>query len=617
MKHVRNMRFSQKILIVFVVVMLMTTGISGIVYYNYSSSMIEENFRVSTRDLMSQMNYSLGSQISGVLRRANSMLTNRTFVTSLTNYLALPSEKNYTESLGTLADFLSELKRNEPLLHSAFIHTALSDFDDFSRVRVRTFEFDESEFARAYVSENSSPLQWFPLQRDSIFTRAEWVVPFVWRFSLAEYSGKWQYLVVQIEQSALENAMLDSFVSVDHAFVVDNYGNLIIGSEEGYAAMRASLQAVDKPSTESWEADIDYDGEAYMAMHSSLSVNGWQIYILKNKTELLRSLANLRNLIIETMLVLLLLSAGALMLIINQMTRSLYSLARRMQSVREGDLTARFVYPYQDEVGELAGSFNYMLDEIETLMDKQRQSIEALREERDRVAKMQKQKRKAELKALQAQINPHFLYNTLNAITWQAVSSGDEKISQLSHSLGRFFRLSLSRGAEVIPVRDEIDHVKNYLLIQQIRYGEKLAYEFDVDEALLERPIIKLVLQPLVENAIYHGIKLKEGTGHIRVSAHEARDERGRRLMAFCVEDDGVGIEPEKLSRINDELRRVVSRQSDGYGIYNVNERIHLYYGEDCGLSYQSEEGKGTAVAFCVPALEWEEEEDHADSDRG
>lgn len=620
MKYMRNMRFSQRILVVFVVVMLMTTGICGMVYYNYSAAQIEENFRVSTRDLMSQMNYSLGTQMSGVISRANSMLTNRTFVTALTNYLVVQSEKNYTQCLGTLADFLSEFRMNEPLVQSAYIHTAISDFDDFSRVRLHTFDFADSEFAEAYVSPNSPPLQWFPLQRDCIFTRAEWVIPFVWRFSLAEYSDRmnqWQYLIVQIDRNALENSVMDSFLSVDHTFVTDNYGNLIIGSEEGYADMRESLQAVDKPSTEMWEADIKYAQEEYMAMHSPLSVNGWQIYILKNKTELLHNLEALRRLIIETMLILLILSMAALMLIINQMIRSLYNLAKRMQSVREGDFTARFVYPYQDEVGDLAGSFNYMLDEIETLMDKQNQSIEALRQERDRVAQMQKQKRKAELRALQAQINPHFLYNTLNAITWQAVANGDEKISQLSHALGRFFRLSLSRGAEVIPVREEIEHVRNYLLIQQIRYGDKLSYELDVDKTIQDYPVIKLVLQPLVENAIYHGIKLKEGAGHIRVSVQPREGADGALLMAFCVEDDGAGIEPERLRRMNDELQRVVSRQSEGYGIYNVNERIRLYYGAQCGLCYQSEPGVGTSVSFLVPALEWEEEDDDTDSDRG
>jgi len=620
MKRGHGLRFSQKIVAVFVAVMVFVMLISGVVYYQYSASQIEENFRVSTRDLMNQMNYSLTSQIAGVMRRANSMLTNRTFVMALTNYLAMPSEKNHTDALGTIADFLGEYRRNETLVQSTFIHTALSDFDDFSRTRVHTFNFEESAFAEAYSAEDSLPLQWFPLQRDGIFTRGEWVIPFVWRFSLAEYSGKsyrWQYLVVQISRDALENAVLDSFVSVDHAFVVDSFGNLIIGSEADYAATRESLQAVDEPSTERWETDIRYAGEEYMAMHSSLEVNGWQIYILKNKTEILRSLENLRKLIVETMTILIAVGMGVLVLLIRQMTHSLYSLAQRMQSVREGDLTARFVYPKRDEIGELAGSFNYMLDEIETLMDKQQQMIEVLRQERDRVALMQKQKRKAELRALQAQINPHFLYNTLNTITWQAVASGDEEISQLSHALGRFFRLSLSRGAEVIPVRDEIDHVRNYLLIQQIRYGDKLSYELDADETLCGCPVIKLVLQPLVENAIYHGIKLKEGAGHIRVSVRPERGEDGQRLMAFSVEDDGVGIEPERLRRMNEDLGRAISRQSEGYGIYNVNERIRLYYGEAYGLCYESEPHVGTTVRFLVPVLEWEEDDDDSYPDRG
>lgn len=595
---IRNMRFSQKILFVFLLMMLVMMLSSGVVYYNYASEQIVENFNVSTHDLMRQINYSLSSEMSSLIQKANSLLINRTFITTLSDYLSAPTDKNYSRSLGTVADFLNEISISEPLVESMYVYTPRAGFDDFSHSRSRAFDFEQSAFADAYAQQGSKPLQWFPLQRDTIFTRQAWVIPFVWRFSIDGFAGAKPlcYFIMQIGKDALQNAIFDSYQSVDFMFVLDNDGNLIIGDEAEFSGMKQTLSAMEQPGKDEWEADTLYAGEEYMAMHSSLKVNSWQIYILKNKTELLHSLRALRRLIVQTMLALLLLGTGLMTLLTHQMTRSLSDLARRMQNVHDGDMTARYLYPYHDEVGKLADSFNYMLDELQSLMEKQNQSIEALREERNRVAAMQKQKRKAELRALQAQINPHFLYNTLNTITWQAAASGDEKICTISHALGRFFRISLSRGAEVIPLRDEIDHVRSYLQIQQIRYGERLRYEIDTAPELMDMQIIKLVLQPLVENSIYHGIKHKENGGSIRVCA---RQEDG--FAVLSVEDDGSGIECERLETMNDELGRVISRQTEGYGIFNVNERLRLYYGGDCGLHYESEAGVFTRVTFRVP----------------
>ena len=614
MKHIiRNMRFSQKILFVFLAMMLVMMLSSGVVYYNYASEQIVENFNVSTRDLMRQINYSLSSEVSSLVQKANSLLINRTFVTTLSSYLSSPTDKNYIKAMGTVADFLNEISNSEPLVESMYVYTPRAGFDDFSHARSQAFDFERSDFASAYAEQESKSLQWFPLQRDVIFARQSWVIPFVWRFSLAGYAGEQPlcYFVMQIGQDALQNVILDSYQSVDFAFVLDNYGNLIIGDEAEFSGMKQALNEMEQSEEGDWEADILYAGKEYMAMHSKINVNGWQIYILKNKTELLYSLRALRRLIVQTLLALLILGAGLMTLLTHQMTRSLSDLAKRMQNVRDGDLTARFIYPYHDEVGRLADSFNYMLDELQSLMEKQNQSIEALREERNRVAAMQKQKRKAELRALQAQINPHFLYNTLNAITWQAAASGDEKICTLSHALGRFFRISLSRGAEVIPLRDEIDHVRSYLQIQQIRYGERLRFEINAAPELLDMQMIKLVLQPLVENSIYHGIKHKERGGNIVVSA---RQEDG--FAVFTVEDDGAGIERERLEAMNDELARVISRQTEGYGIFNVNERLHLYYSGDCGLHYESEVGVGTRVTFRLPISGGEAAERAENSDR-
>jgi len=271
-----------------------------------------------------------------------------------------------------------------------------------------------------------------------------------------------------------------------------------------------------------------------------------------------------------------------------------------MSCVEKGDLSVRFFYPYKDEIGSLAKTFNYMIGEIESLVQKQEETIEELKRERDYVSEVQKQKRKAELKALQAQINPHFLYNTLNAITWQAADQGAEEISILSNSLGKFFRISLSKGAEVITLGEELEHVKSYLEIQSIRYHSRLSYEIEVDESWLDIRMIKLILQPLAENSIYHGIKEKQGAGRIKIYG-KRQSSFEEEVLELSVWDDGAGIPPEKLELMNETLERGETDSKAGYGIYNVNERIRLFYGEGYGLRYESSHGRWTRAILRIP----------------
>ncbi len=350
------------------------------------------------------------------------------------------------------------------------------------------------------------------------------------------------------------------------------------------------------------------DGSAsYVVESCQAGVNGWRVFGLKSQKEMQSSLNHLRSLIFQVLAGVL--TAGVLMSIwiAKHMTEALKRLEKQMICARNGDFGVRFFYPYRDEIGSLSNSFNFMIREIQALIQRQEQMIVDLRQERDNVAKIQKQKRKAELKALQAQINPHFLYNTLNAITWQAMDQGMDDVAQMASSLGKFFRLSLSHGAEIISLSDEIEHVRSYLNIQGIRYQDKLRYEIMVPEEFKRVRVPKLVLQPVVENAIYHGIKEKKGAGWIRITAWR-RTEKAEASIYISVWDDGAGIPRERLEEMNQGLSRGERRSKGGYGIYNVNERLRLYYGSEFGITYESVEGEFTRAVLRIP-VSWQEEE--------
>ncbi|WP_034446403.1 sensor histidine kinase [Butyrivibrio sp. AE2032] len=214
----------------------------------------------------------------------------------------------------------------------------------------------------------------------------------------------------------------------------------------------------------------------------------------------------------------------------------------------------------------------------------------------EQVTREQKALRKAEFELLQAQINPHFLYNTLDAIVWSAEAGNQKQVVKMVGSLSEFFRSSLNKGKETVTVREELSHVRSYLEIQQIRYQDILSYGIDVPESLFTYGIPKITVQPVVENALYHGIKNRRGGGKITVSGYEDEDD-----YYIIVEDDGMGMTQERLKEVTDSLSGSGNDDGKIYGLYNVNERIRLEYGDDYGLKVESVYGEGSTITIHLP----------------
>ena len=278
----------------------------------------------------------------------------------------------------------------------------------------------------------------------------------------------------------------------------------------------------------------------------------------------------------------------------NTIRQSIRQLEGSMHRLTGGDLKARVPEMEVEELSELARQSNVMANRLETLIERSRLEQENLA--------------KSELRLLQAQINPHFLYNTLDAIIWQAQSGKSEEVIHLTRSLSDFFRITLSSGADWIPLEREARHVSGYLSIQKTRYRDILNYEIDIPEDLQGGYIVKLLLQPLVENALYHGIKSKRGGGTIRVEA--VPEGPGVR---FTVSDTGKGMTPEELERVVAVMRSdapalsgVAPAEGSSFGLRNVDARIRLFYHQQTGLEIESGAG-GTRVSFCVPLKSMEE----------
>ena len=273
-----------------------------------------------------------------------------------------------------------------------------------------------------------------------------------------------------------------------------------------------------------------------------------------------------------------------------RLTKSIYVPIKKLHDVTttiaRQDLEMLVRSDNSDEIADLGASFNVMVGKIKELLDAKIKEHENLK--------------KAELRALQAQINPHFLYNTLDAIIWMAEAKKSEQVVELVSVLSRFFRITLSKGKDWITVREEIEHVESYLAIQKVRYRDILDYRIDVPDNLRDGGILKLTLQPLVENALYHGIKNKRNGGTIIVRVQQFDDE----LLQIQIEDNGIGMTQERLTQIRallegDSSDEVISE--NGYGVNNVNQRIKLYYGKAYGLTIESEYMHGACVSVVIP----------------
>jgi len=268
----------------------------------------------------------------------------------------------------------------------------------------------------------------------------------------------------------------------------------------------------------------------------------------------------------------------------SRITGPIQRLEKSVNALEAGELDTEVYCGGSYEIRHLGRSIGDMAKRIQTLMQD--------------IVEEHESKRKSEFDTLQSQINPHFLYNTLDIIVWMIENEQKQEAVKVVTALARFFRISLSKGKSIIPVRDELEHVRNYLMIQQMRFKNKFSYTIDAAPEVLEYASLKLMLQPLVENAIYHGMEFMDGDGEILI-----RVTKEEETLRFVIQDNGLGMTSQQAESLLTDRPHVSSVRGSGIGVKNVNERIRLYFGEAYGLSIESEPDEGTAVTICLPAV--------------
>jgi two-component system sensor histidine kinase YesM len=379
----------------------------------------------------------------------------------------------------------------------------------------------------------------------------------------------------------MDSATKGSTIIVDeHKQVIYDSGEKLIGHN------LADDEAVKKATDAQGSFPLVKDRKPYLISYSTSVNTGWTVYIYIPTKVLTAEASTTRNITILVTLIIIGFALFISIIISYALTRPLRKMAFLMREVQLGNLNVGFNVKYRDEIGLLGNHFNRMILRIKQLIDE--------------VYSGQKRKREAEIKVLQSQINPHFIYNTLETIRMMAEINDDEKVASMAYILGSLLRYSIINVTETVTVAQELEHLENYIYLQNVRFKDKFHLVVLLADELKQYRILKLMLQPIVENAIYHGLEKIEGHSEITIQSHQ--DES---FLYITISDNGEGIDLNALQLLNDRISNP-SSQADtrhGIGLSNVNDRIQLYYGEEYGLKIESAEGTGTRITLRLPNL--------------
>lgn len=393
-------------------------------------------------------------------------------------------------------------------------------------------------------------------------------------------------------------------VDVDAASVRDLCRNISVGYTGRFSVVTperhfiypvpepADLGVIGEPTiqTISWNQSghlVDrIAGQDELFVFDTFERAGWKVVGRVPLADIMEGARQIKRVTIAVIAAILCLTIVVYFFISDVLVHPLLDLKQKMRDAETGDLSVRAECSNRDEVADLCRSFNVMIEQVRMLLER------SVREEEIR--------KKSELKALQAQINPHFLYNTLDAIVWMAEANRTTDVVRITKALSGFFRTALSKGREWITLGEEREHIENYLQIQKMRHRDVLHYRCDFDPAILRFSILKLLLQPLVENAIEHGIKRKRGGGTVELRGH--LNSEGEIVLEVI--DDGGGISPERLEQVRGEIARGTdaAAHDHGFGLANTHQRIRLYYGAQWGLTIDGAPGRGTHTTIRIPA---------------
>ena len=578
------------IMVSFSVLMVIAVLIFLFIALNFTKNTIYENSINYTSQIIKQVNYDIDSYMDYMLNISSIIAANSDVSYYLYN-TQQPEEELKEEKERILSQFKTIRNSRNDIYNIAVVadngRSILNDgedqFTEYIDVREQSW-YQAALSTKNLIAISSSHVQ------NAIKSSYKWVItlsrPLV-NYKTGENDG---VFFIDLNYNAISSLCSNNNIGGSgYIFILDENGNIIYHPQQQLMYGGLKTENIDEIMSSTKDHFQSEEGDKLYTISKS-DMTGWTVVGAAYTSELLKNNKQAQMMYLLVAGVLLLGVIAISSIISREITKPIRQLRDSMSMVEEGRFDkANVPVTASNEVGSLSKSFNVMTERIHTLME---QNVYE-----------QKQKRKNELKALQAQINPHFLYNTLDSIIWMSEAGRNDEVVLMTSALARLFRQSISNDKEQVTIAEEIEYVRSYLTIQKMRYKDKLEYSIDVSPEINHVMIIKFALQPLVENAIYHGLKYKETKGNLSIRGYV----RGKKAY-ITIADDGVGMEEAALEHIFDETKK--EHKSNGVGVPNVQKRLKLYYGQEYGISYISRKGVGTVATVTVPLEEQADDEE-------
>jgi len=556
--------------------------------YTKMSTMIEDNIVISTEQAFDQSCSYITYKLSRIFSTSNSLVIDN----NLTSILKKdPKKYSITDQVGDLINLRSTLSSYQNNIDIFKISVYIKSDFIYSHENENIYSMNQLEGSKFLnqINHDKSRFFWCPSSYlnanspDFLCLGKTIVNP-------DNFSENIGYLIINFKKSDLED-IIGKINSIDGSVscIVNSNGDVIASSNNNnYIKYKDIINQV-KPTSETKFSKIDVNNSPVYIQSSYIDKTDWRVINIVPYNMISSKINTQRIILIIIVLIFGGASLWAGFYFFNSINKRLSKVIKGMREVHTDTLDNFIENDSDDELGELINNYNYMIAKMSVLVQEQYKSGKAIKN--------------AELKALQSQINPHFLYNTLDMINWMAYKNMNSQISLAVKNLAKFYKLSLNKGKDIINIEDELHHVSLYVEIQNMRYSNRISLEINVDSNIRSYLIPKITLQPIVENSITHGIFAKgDVEGKILITGSVINND-----IYLKVSDDGIGIKesdlPLILSSEKSKSENIKSKGS-GYGIKNINERLKLYYGDDYGLSFSSIYEKGTTVTIKLPIIQ-------------
>ncbi len=584
-------KLSNQFLFIYSILIIIPLTILFTYTYNRMSSMIEENIITSTQQAFDQSCSFITYKVYRIFDTSNSLVTDNNLTSILRKDPKNCSINEQVADLYALRSTLSSYKNSTDIFD---INLYVNKDFIYSNENENIYSMDQllnSKWLNRINSYNSR-FYWCPASYINS-NSSEFLCLGKTIINPDNFSENIGYLIINFKKKDL-NDILGKVNSIDGSLccIINSNGDLIASSNNNtYMSYKNVINRV-KPTDNIKLAKAYINNSSMLIQSSYIDKTDWRIIniVPYNKVN---SKINTQRII----LVIIVLIFGGTSLVVgfhffNSINKRLSKVIKGMQEVHTDTLDNFIENDRDDELGDLINNYNYMISKMSVLVDEQYKSGKAVKN--------------AELKALQSQINPHFLYNTLDMINWMAYKNMNSEISLAVKNLAKFYKLSLNKGKDITPIEDELHHASLYVEIQNMRYSNRISLEINVNTAIRNHLIPKITLQPIVENSITHGILAKGNVeGKILITGSIVNND-----IYLKISDDGIGIKISDLPLILSEEQfksNETKSNGSGYGIKNINERLKLYYGDNYGLSYSSIYEQGTTVTIKIPITQEEE----------